>query len=317
VRIFGRALAVTLAAALLLAAKEYKIGYVDTDRVIAKYEAAIEAKKELDAAIAKFEAKADSLKTDYEQAKQEYESQQLTLSEEGKRAKMAEVNQRKQRYDSYLADIYGKDGKIDQKNKELIAPIIEKIDSSVTLLAADEGFALVLDATKAGIVYSQTGLDLTDLVVDELNREFEPVAPVSTGKQVYALVPVYNSNDQAQQDRVGARIRDFVYDLIRVQSNVDMVANAKVDQELQNRGLQTQQVQQDKALEVARALDADYVVFGTASKQDRRIQFELSLVNVRLGTLLKTQDGTANRIEDLQEQVGSVVRVLLAAIEKP
>jgi TolB-like protein len=96
-----------------------------------------------------------------------------------------------------------------------------------------------------------------------------------------------------------------------------MVVNAKVDQELQNRGLQTQQVQQDKALEVARALDADYVVFGSASKQDRRIQFELSLVDVRLGTLLKTQDGTANRIEDLQEQVGSVVRVLLAAIEKP
>jgi outer membrane protein len=317
VRISGRALVVTLAAALLLAAKEYKVGYIDTDRVIAKYEAAIEAKKELDAAIAKFEAKVDSLKTDYEQAKQEYESQQLTLSEEGKRAKMAEVNQRKQRYDSYLADIYGKDGKIDQKNKELIAPIIEKIDSSVTLLAADEGFALVLDATKAGIVYSQTGLDLTDLVVDELNRVFEPVAPAGTGKLVYAIMPIYNSNDQAQQDRVGPRIRDFVYDLIRVQPKADMVVNAKVDQELQNRGLQTQQVQQDKALEVARALDADYVVFGSASKQDRRIQFELSLVDVRLGTLLKTQDGTANRIEDLQEQVGSVVRVLLAAIEKP
>jgi len=308
---------VLVSAGTLFAAKEFRVGYVDYDQVIAKYEAAAEAKQEMDTTRLSFEAKAESLKADYEQAKEEYESQQLTLSEEGKRAKNAEVDQRKRRYDSYVAEVYGKGGLIDQRYKELIAPIVGKIDSAVAKLSADEGFALILDASKSGIVYSEAGLDLTQLVLEDLNREFAPVGPSVTGKKVYALMPVYNSNDLASQDHVGSDIREFVYGLVKVQPNVDMVANAKVDQQLQSYGLANQQVVLDKALDAGRALDADYVVFGSASKQDRRIQFELSIADVRLGTLLKTQKGDAARPEDLQQQVGTVIRVLLAAVAKP
>jgi len=70
-------------------------------------------------------------------------------------------------------------------------------------------------------------------------------------------------------------------------------------------------------VDAGRALDADYVVYGYSSKQDRRIQFELSIADVRLGTMVKSQKGDAARPDDLQEQVGAVVRVLLAAVEKP
>jgi len=305
------------AAGPLFAAKEFRVGYVDYDQVIAKYEGAAEAKTEMDTVRLSFEAKAESLKGDYELAKSEYESQQLTLSEEGKRAKNAEVDQRKRRYDGYIAEVYGKGGLIDQRYKELIAPIVGKIDSSVAKLSLEEGFSLILDASKSGIVYSEAGLDLTQLVLDDLNREFAPVGPSVTGKKVYALMPIYNSNDLAAQDLVGNEIRKAAYDLIGATPNVDMVANAKVDQQLQSYGLSNQQVALDKALQAGRALDVDYVVFGNATKQDRRIQFELSIVDARLGTLLKTQKGDAARPEDLKVQVGSAVRVLLAAIGKP
>jgi len=315
-RIFRLAIAVGLVAVGTLTAAEFRVGFVDYDQVIAKYEAAIEAKKEMDTVRLSFEAKAESLKSDYELAKEEYESQQLTLSEEGKRAKNAEVDQRKRRYDSYVAEVYGKGGKIDRRYKELIAPIVGKIDSAVAKLSTDEGFAMILDASKSGVVYAQSGLDLTELVLEDLNREFAPVGPAATGKKVYALMPVFNSNDLASQDHVGRDIREFAYGLLRAQPKVDMVANAKVDQQLQSYG-QTGEVKLDNALTVGRALDADYVLFGNASKQDRRIQFELSIADARLGTLLKTEKGDAARPEDLQEQVGSVIRVLLAAVEKP
>ncbi len=304
-------------AGTLFAAKEFRVGFVDYDQVIAKYEGAVEAKQEMDTVRMSYEAKAESLKGDYERAKGEYESQQLTLSEEGKRAKNAEVDQRKRRYDSYVSDVYGKGGLIDQRYKELIAPIVGKIDSAVARLSADEGFALILDASKSGIVYADAGLDLTQLIIDDLNREFGPVAPTVTGRKVYALMPVFNANDLASQDNVGTTIRDFVYALVKVQPNVDMVANPKVDQQLQSYGLQGQQVVLDNALNVGRALDADYVVFGSASKQDRRIQFELSIADARLGNLLKTEKGDAARPEDLQQQVGTVIRVLLAAVGTP
>jgi len=315
-RILPPAIIVFLALAGTVTAREFRVGYVDYDRVIARYEAALEAKKEMDTVRTRFEAKAESLRSDYEQAKREYESQQLTLSEEGKRAKNAEVEQRKRRYDSYVAEVYGNKGKIDQRYKELIAPIVRKIDSAVAKLSADEGFALILDASKAGIVFAQSGLDLTELVTEELNREFTPVGPAGTVKKVYALMPVHNTNDQASQDRVGTEVRDFAYRLIGAQPKVSMVANAKVDQQLQSYG-QTGEVKLENALTAGRALDADYVVFGNATKQDRRIQFELSLADVRLGTLLKSEKGDAARPEELNDKVGAVIRVLLAAIEKP
>ena len=301
----------------LLTAKEFRVGYVDYDQVIAKFQTAVDAKSEMDTVRLSYEAKAESLKGDWEQSKAEYESQQLTLSEEGKRAKNAEVDQRKRRYDGYIGEVYGKGGLIDQRYKELIAPIVGKIDSAVAKLSVDEGFALILDASKSGIVYAEAGLDLTQLAIDDLNREFAPVGPTVTGKKVYALMPVYNSNDRASQDQVGGAIRDFAYKLVGALPKVDMVANSKVDQQLQSYGLSNQQVVLDKALEAGRALDVDYVVFGNASKQDKRVQFELSIADARLGTLLKSQKGDAPRPEDLQLQVSTVIRVLLAAVEKP
>jgi outer membrane protein len=316
VRAFRLAIAVGLAIVGTLAAKEFRVGYVDYDQVIAKYEAAIEAKKEMDTVRTSFEAKAESLQSDYDLAKQEYESQQLTLSEEGKRAKNAEVDQRKRRYDSYVAEVYGKGGKIDQRYKELIAPIVGKIDSAVAKLSADEGFSLILDASKSGVVYAQDGLDLTEVVIEDLNREFAPVGPSASGKKFYALMPVYNTNQLAQQDHVGSDIRNFAYGLMGAQPKVDMVANGTVDQQLQSYGLQGQQVVLDKALETGRALNADYVVFGTASKQDRRIQFELTIADVRLSIVVQSQKGDAAKPDVLQEQVGNVVKALLVAVEK-
>jgi outer membrane protein len=300
-----------------LAAKDFKLGYVDYDRVIAKYEAAVEAQKVMDTVRTSFEAKAESLKADYEKSQQEYESQQLTLSEEGKRAKMAEVDQRKKSYDAYVADVYGKGGKIDLKYKELIAPIVDKIDSATSRLAVDEGFALVLDASKAGVVYAQSGLDLTQLVIDDLNREFAPVGPTTNENKVFAIMPVYNGNDQAQQDHIGATVRQYAYQLISAQPKTDMADNAKVDQKLSDLGIQNQEVSKDTALDVARALEADYVVFGNCTKQDRKVSFELSIADARLGTLLKSQTGEAARVEDVQQKVADVIRVLLAAVEKP
>ncbi|MEO0085786.1 MAG: OmpH family outer membrane protein [candidate division WOR-3 bacterium] len=313
-------LSLALAAGLLaggLAAREWKTGYIDSERIIAKYEAAIEAKRELNAEIAKFEARADSLKRDYEQARAEYESQQLTLSEEGKRAKLAEVEQRKRRYDAYLNEIYGTSGRIEQKNRELIAPIVDKIDTVVTRLALEEGFTLVIDAAKAGVVYAASGLDLSELVIAELNREFVPVTPGAPTKRVYAVMPLVETNNEARQDNIGSSLRMFVYELIRSRAQAVMVASAKVDEIVRSRGYTTQQIQQNEAADVGRALDADYVVYGQVTKSDRRITFELAIADVRLGSEIKRQPGEAERMELLQEKASSVVQVLLTSVEKP
>ncbi len=297
-------------------AREFKVGYINSEQIIARYEAAIEAKRKLNAEIVKYEAKAESLKMEYERAKEEYESQQLTLSEEGKRAKLAEVELRRRRYDSYLNEVYGKGGKIDQKNQELIAPIVVKIDSAVSKIAQSEGFALVIDATKAGIVYGEPGLDLTQLVLEELNREYAPIPSSMTGKLLFVIMPIYEANDEAQRERVGNEIRRFVNALIRGKSQVEVVSDKRVDEIVQARGYLNQQIGEEQAQDVARALAADYCIFGECSKRERKIHFKLGLLDVRNGVLLKSQEGEAERKEVLRERVSSTVQALYSALNR-
>jgi outer membrane protein len=316
VKRLGLALLLALAARPALA-REFRVGYINIDRVIERYEGAVEARRLLNEAKTGFEVTAETLRTEHERIKAEYESQQLTLSEEGKRAKAAEVDAAKRRYDNFITEVYSQNGRIDQKNRELIAPIVERIDSVVTRLALQDGYGLVLDAAKSGIVYSEPGLDLTQLVTDELNREYEPVAPTTPTKLVYAVMPVFNADNQATQDRIGASVRQFAYGLIAAEQNTDMAPSARADQELTSRGFISGEVTMQQALDVARALNADYAVYGRCNKQDRRVTFELSLANVRLSTLVKTQAGESARGDDLQQQVGEVIRVLLAAINRP
>lgn len=313
----ARVAAALCLAAAVIGAKEYKLGYIDSEQIIARYEAAKDAKKQLDEEIAKFQAQADSLRQEYEQAQDEYKSQELTLSPEGKRAKQAEVDQRKKRYDGFVDQVYREGGKIDQKNQELIAPIVEKINESVSKLAADAGFSLVLDASKAEVVYAEPGMDLTEQVVTELNQALEPTGPAAAKKVVYAVAPIWETNDEARQVNTGGQIRQFTYDLIRAQAKVEMVANLDFEKTMQDRGYSGRQVGQTEALDVARTLSADYAIYGDCTKDDRKITFNLAIVDVRLNSLVKTETGLANRVEDLREQVGKAVQVLLTSVQKP
>lgn len=303
----------TLALTAWAAAKEYKIGYIDSEAIISRYQGAVEAKKELEAEIEKFRLQAESLRTDYEKALEEYKSQELTLSEEGKRAKQADLEQRKKRYDAFVEQVYREGGKIDQKNKELIAPIVERINTTVSKLAAEEGYALVLDASKSEIVYAQPGLDLTELVIAELNREYAPATPTTKRKTVYVVTFPYETNDEARQDRIGYQVRQFCYELVRAQPNTDVLGLMKVDEIVQSRGFSGRLLGQQEAVEIGRALDANFVFFGQCSKQDRKISFSLSLVDAKLGTFVKTEAGETNRIEDLREQVARVVQILMSS----
>lgn len=295
-------------------AKEYKVGYINSERIIARYQAAIEAKKELDAEIKKYEAKAESLKAEYERAKEEYESQELALSEEGKRAKLAEIESRRRRYDSYLNEVYGKGGKIEQKNNELIAPIVAQIDSAVSKVAREEGFSLVIDATKSGIVYSEIGLDLTEMVIEELNRLYAPLPTPVTTKVLFVIAPLFEANDEAQRQRVGTQIREIINALLGSKSQVEVIPNKKVDEVVQSRGYANQKIGENEGADIARALDADYVIYGDCAKREERIQFTLTLLDARTGTVLKSQEGEAERGQVLREKVSAVVQVLYSAL---
>ena len=72
----------------LYAAKEQKVVFINTEYIIKNYRTASDAQRAFETELDKYKRNADSLKTAYENAQNELESQKLMLSEPAKSAKL-------------------------------------------------------------------------------------------------------------------------------------------------------------------------------------------------------------------------------------
>jgi hypothetical protein len=175
----------------------------------------------------------------------------------------------------------------------------------------------VLDASKSEVVFAEQGLDITELVVEELNREFIPVGPTATGKLVYAIAPVFEETEEARQENIGDRIRQRLYDRFGAPTGAEMVANRQFNETAESRGYLDREFTIDEAVDVARVLEADYVIYGKCSYDGRRIGFTLTIADVGLNIEKKTQSGESNRIEELLDGIDGVYQALSSSVEQP
>jgi outer membrane protein len=294
------------------AAKEVKVGFVDTKYIIENYRTASDAQRAFDTEIAKYKHNADSLKTIYDQAMSEFESQKLMLSEQGKAAKLIEINQLKKQYDDYTTEVWGTGGKMEQKNRELITPIVQKIQAAVQTIALKEGFSLVLDASDAKIVYAQTDLDITNEVLDELNKEYAAtiIPPTAPEKDInIAVFPIYEENQDAQQGHIGESMRSAISDLIKSVPKIHMISSGDVNNALLTRSISlTSQISDADAYSIGRTIQADYLIIGKISQQGKKIDFTLRLCDPLNSLVMYEGSGTASRVEELKQAVGNLVQ---------
>ncbi len=164
--LFGAALAV---------AQEPKLGYIDTVNIFAEFKETIEAeeiyKKELEA----WKKRAAEMEAEIAQLREELQSQSLMLSEEKLAEKKLVLEQKFREYQQYMNDVFGENGQAEQRNKELTAPIVEKINAVIAQLAEEEGYTIIFDAAQGNIVYAKKALDLTEQVLERLQTQMESV----------------------------------------------------------------------------------------------------------------------------------------------
>jgi outer membrane protein len=153
-----------------LLAQDVKIGYIDSIKIFAEYKETQEAenlyKKEVDA----WKAQAAKMEQDIVKLQDEIKAQSLMLSEEKQKEKRLELDTKMQEYQRFMQETFSDDGLAARRNKELTQPIIEKINRILERMGQEEGYTLIFDAANANIVYADKALDLTELVLVELNK---------------------------------------------------------------------------------------------------------------------------------------------------
>lgn len=153
-----------------LSARELKIGYIHSQKILAEFQESIEAQRTLDEEQRKWVEEAQKKENAIKALEDEVENQSLLLSEEKKAEKLAEIQTKYMEYQRFQQEIWGETGKLYQRNKELTQPIIDKVNTVINKLGKDGDYDLIFDAAVGNIVYAKDEFDMTQLVLDDLNK---------------------------------------------------------------------------------------------------------------------------------------------------
>ncbi len=153
------------------AAKDFKIGYIFSQKIMAEFPESIEAQKTLDEEQKKWQDQAKKMEDNITKMQDKLENQSLMLSEQKKKELQSAIQDSMIAYQRFQQDVFGEQGKIYQRNKELTGPIIDKVNAVIAKLGKDGGYDVIFDANLGNIVYARPDFDITQVVLDDLNKK--------------------------------------------------------------------------------------------------------------------------------------------------
>jgi outer membrane protein len=157
-----------------------KLGYVDSVRIFESYTFARDAQQRFAREIEAWRAESDERRKTLEEMRADAREQALTLSEEKRLEKEAQVTKAQSEYDAFVQAFWGPHGKAAEMNEQLTSQVVQKVREVVEQIANTEAYDLVLDAADGNVIFAVKSLDLTDRVIEILNREAGTAVPEKT-----------------------------------------------------------------------------------------------------------------------------------------
>lgn len=148
-----------------------KIAFVDSQKILQKYAAAADAQRKLDAENAEWDKELQELNENYKRLEKELENQSLLLSEAKKTEKTQELNAAAKEIQDFQNQKWGERGDYFKRRSEIMQPVIDQINQAIQRVAEEEEYDYVLDTVAGNILYAKDKFDLTDLVIEELEKE--------------------------------------------------------------------------------------------------------------------------------------------------
>ena len=144
-----------------------KIGFVDMQKAIQSTAAGKKAKEELEKDFNKKKKELEKKEADLKKMGEDLEKKKSVLSEEALGKKQAEFQEEMLKY----RDVVGKSQvEIQKKERDLTAPILEKMKKVISKISKAGGYSLVLENSQM-VLYADQGADLTDAVVKAFEKE--------------------------------------------------------------------------------------------------------------------------------------------------
>lgn len=148
-----------------------KIGYIRSDVITEKYPDYRDADNALRADNRQWLAEADRMELEIQRKETELEELRLILSQERRKELEEELIQDRRELQSFRHQTwYDDNSTYIKRRRELLEPIDAMVNDVIWRVAEEHGLDVVFDTVAGNIVYVKPAYDLTDQVLEELQR---------------------------------------------------------------------------------------------------------------------------------------------------
>lgn len=146
----------------------FKIGVVDSQKIVAQLPEAKEAQDKLQESGKKYRDTLETIQKDYLQALEGYEKQKGMMAADAKTKEEDRLKTIQERFMRYREEKLGNQGELAQLQEELLAPIRKRVQAAIKEVAKAEKLSAVMETP--AFVYFDEELDITFRVLDKIKR---------------------------------------------------------------------------------------------------------------------------------------------------
>ena len=254
-----------------------KIGFVNFKEITEKYIALKEAQQELDRYLMEWERTRDSLKAIVDTLRSKFEKEKLILSKEMQAKRLEDIKKAEMEYRNYVQRVWGEGGLLEQKMKEIVEPYTKKIRDVITRVAEEEGYDVILDISSATVIYADLKNDITQYVLDELNKEYEFVRGGGGLKPYLAVFPLKEADEESKRRGFGTKLQSFLNYGFSRYTDFRLVKLSDINNRLQRQNVTLDLLNQDICKQISAEVNAEFFVFGEVRFVGQEVEISISL----------------------------------------
>ena len=120
---------------------------------------------------------------DIDKMQRAYMAEEILLTDDLKRKRQIEIKEKELEAREYNSKIFGMEGLLFQKKKELMKPVMEKVQRAVTKVCSQRRIDMLIDkSSDAGLLYTNPKHDYSDYIMEELGIDLKPVKTATKEK---------------------------------------------------------------------------------------------------------------------------------------
>ncbi|WP_254562328.1 OmpH family outer membrane protein [Dyadobacter diqingensis] len=162
-----------------------KFGYADMEFITSKMPEYQQAQTEMKKFSEKWAKEIQDKFADVSRMQRAYMAEEVLLTDDLKRKRQSEIKEKEAEAREYNSKIFGMEGLLFQKKKELMKPVMEKVQRAVSKICIQKRLDFMFDkSSDVGMIYSNPKHDYSDYIMEELGIDAQPAKAIAKEKPV-------------------------------------------------------------------------------------------------------------------------------------